>query len=116
MTHPDEQTTLAAIGTYRRRGAYQPLADWYAALPQELLARPAVALELAAARWRQGYIHEALRLLSTMDRASATIGQLAVAALETAGLEIYRDFSVRAAVEIGRTTLSQLDRVAVSSA
>lgn len=93
-----ESQTLAAIRGRAQCGAYREAAACVDALPLQMRARPAVALERARVRMRQGRMTEARAALTEVDQSAATVGELLVLAVEAASLRIYQDVAIRAAL------------------
>ncbi|HEX8141476.1 MAG TPA: CHAT domain-containing protein [Pyrinomonadaceae bacterium] len=103
----DEINVIETIRALERRGAYAQAAAYAVALPQEMRARPSVALEHARARMRQGYMNRAKDVLAEADRGSAPKGERLILDMEEASLLIYCDVAIRAALDAARAAFTK---------
>lgn len=109
---------LAFLQALVRRGAYSQAATYADALPEAVRAVPAIALERARARMRQGRMGDTEQALVEADPRAGSAGERLVIALEAASLRIYRYVAIRAALDdvdaafaaVNVTTLDPADR------
>lgn len=94
-----ESEALQNIRKLGRRGAYREAAAFADALPSEVISRPAVALERARVRMRQGQMNKAREALLTADVTVATEGEKLVLAMEAASLHTYCDAAIHRSLE-----------------
>lgn len=113
MSETEALQTIRGLG---RRGAYREAAAFADALPAEVSSRPAVALERARVRMRQGRMNRAQEALLAADAAAATEGERLILALESAALHTYCDAAIRRSLEESEAALASAGRARIDAA
>jgi CHAT domain-containing protein len=110
------QEAVAAMRELARRGAYAEAERFAQALPAEVKALPAVALQLARTALRQGQPANAERALAAAAVDGATPGEQLILGLERASLRIYRAAAIREAADLAKALLTAADMQALDAA